>query len=190
MMQEPIRLVESLFDDWARRMAPETKQAIHFYQRDEGAAELNAWYRRGIQPRDHAATQLISELLDRALNEVRFQSDITVYRGVGPRDRERFPDAVMEALASVGGAIEDRGYLSTSLDRMVSISEFATDRGTMYELHIPAGQSAGYLGHPLVSRAERRYQAEVLFPRGSFMTVRAVEYDKYGVARWITVELQ
>ncbi|HYI14658.1 MAG TPA: ADP-ribosyltransferase [Thermomicrobiales bacterium] len=190
MMHEPIRWVESLFDDWARRMSPVMLQAIHFYQRDEGAAELNAWYRRGIRPIDIDEVRTVSDLLDHALSEVKFDSDIVVYRGVGQRDRERFPDAVMEALAGAGGVVEDRGYLSTSLDRSVSISEFATDRGTVYEIHVPAGQYCGYLGHPLVSRPERLYQAEVLFPRGSLMVIRSVEYRRNGVARWITMELQ
>ncbi len=85
--------------------------------------------------------------------------------------------------------IEDRGYLSTSLDQSVSISEFATPNGTIYEIHVSAGAYAGYIGHPRLSRPERQYQSEILFPRGAFLAIRSVEYGKNGVARWISAEL-
>lgn len=184
-----IRWADEHFDQWARQLSPDVQQAIHFYQLDEGAAELNAWFRRRTVPSNPLEAERHSHLLDDGLHQVRIDRQLIVYRGVGPRDRVRFPDDVMESLARVNGVIEDRGYLSTSLDRSMSISDFAAASGTVYEIHVPAGAYAGYVGHRRVSRPERRYQSEMLFPRGSFLAIRGVEYGKHGVARWITVEL-
>lgn len=189
MADDAIRWAEDSFDQWTRQLSSDVQKAIHFYQLDEGAAELNAWFRRAIPPSNPDEVARQSRLLDGALRRVRIDRELTVYRGVGPRDRTRFPDDVMESLARVNGVIEDRGYLSTSLNQSISISDFATANGTIYEIHVTAGAYAGFIGHPRISRPERQYQSEMLFPRGAFLAIRSVEYGKNGVARWITTEL-
>lgn len=177
------------YQPWSSSLAASERSAIHYYQLDEGAAELNAWFRRGVSPSDVVRAEHVSRDLDAIVARMLVKRELVVYRGAGPRDTTRFPDELMEMLASSGGSIEDRGYLSTSLDLNVSIRDFATSGGTIYEILVPATAEAAFVGHPSVSRPERVYQHELLFPRGRLMRVVGVQYGVSNVRRWIKVEM-
>lgn len=147
--------------------SPAESDAIRRYQTDEDTHEgLNSLLRgRDARPAEVRRLRPVLRGLDSILARAALPVPVTVYKGV--RDRRDVLAPGVELPASVA----QHAYLSTSLDRAIAVRDFLGDSPDAALLEIRAGAGVPALWLPPLGDRDYAYESEVLFRRGTLLTL-------------------
>ncbi len=138
----------------------DTYLAMNSYQ-GSGFAAINMLLRDGKLPVAPEIYEQRGEAIAKFLDRQSFPENVIVYRGW----REAANLLVMHQLGVLDGAIiDDKGFMSTSLDSHISKSRFMWQKGSAhFKLKLKAGTKAHV--------TEDTYESEILVQRGSRIKV-------------------
>jgi hypothetical protein len=178
------------FTEWAGSLSRGERAAIVAYK-GTGYAQINEALRGEVVEDDEGDIDVDEAVdrLDEALARYALPEAVIVYRGVVSDELA----AIFDTLAE-GQTIEDDGYWSTSLLRLVA-EKFLAEGGDddddeikfVMEITLPAGAHAIYAGAP--DLLHDLNEAEILLPRGSRFAIRATR-DADDITRFRTIEME
>jgi hypothetical protein len=143
------------FADVDRSISHAEQAAIDRYT---GPTEYHRWnhaLRQTGSPPPDLAEQ--TRLLDGVIDRSRAPQNVVTYRGT----RKGYPTDYQELQKMIGLEVEDRAYVSTSLDQLEAFDFLGPDC-PLVEIHIPRGARVGYLNPS---------ESEMILPRGSRMKI-------------------
>lgn len=163
---------------WASRITEEERAALKEYT-GTSYSGVNS-YLRGDDRFDTSDVKRIADGVHSALKKTELPSDLTVFRGstidglqgLIPdfSHRQSWLEKGKNLDSLVGTDLISKSFMSTSLD--APLAQYIS--GVKYEIELPKGSNAGYMGGISIQGNEER---EVLIDKDTTFTVSDIQYD-------------
>ena len=160
-------LVVQYGENWANNLSESESAAVRSYT-DTGYSNINSTL-RGLSDGFNPGMKETAISLHGALARAETPCDDTVFRGASSDALGQYASLPDDAL--VGKVIQDKGFMSTSLD-----SDRAFSGNVQFVIDVPKGSHGVYVGSISSFSGEK----EVLFDAGQIMKVLDVSRDGYG----------
>ena len=131
---------------------------------------VNDQMRKGIPiPDDYACRKDIVEQLKSAVGKGSVPDDVVVFRGMDQKFIDKFmkKNKITDINQLAGKVIEDKGFVSTSLDSKVPLNFLGTGKkggGVIMDIKVPKGSKGLY-----ISSLGYDYEREILFSPANFV---------------------
>lgn len=149
------------FGSWANGLSSKERGALVDYQ-GHAFESINGGLRSGDVPKGQAST---IKALDSALSKKTLPHDMELYRGM---DMSSEGSRAVIDTWEPGSTFQDKGYLSTSLDKHMAHNEFVETKGPKATITVraPKGTHAGYMNAASNNHMIANEQ-EMLLPRNT-----------------------
>lgn len=177
--------------EWGRSLTPDEHLALGTYQSD--GALINGYLRTGTERGDPITPDTKEwldnkvALMDSAIGKATLTNDVETYR--------RYLGGSLGEGTAIGDVVEDKGYLSTTLNRDFAesgMNQAAEEAPSMFgspvdsalvRISVPAGSPAAYLPASPKSDAAKDFEQELLLPRSTSVEITGQDADGTWVGR-------